>query len=740
VWLTRLLWVTAALLGAGAPVAWIAGGMVPVFGQGVHPAADAFVAFAYALTLEVVAGVGALVASRHPRNPIGWIALAFAALMGLQLTQVGLFSAAFQPGREALRAALPYSLFAQVWLNCLSTGLAGPLLLLFPTGRTLSRRWSVVLVANPLLAIALGLSYAFLPDAFPAGQLPEPVENPFVFAGAQTYLAPIRPVVLVGLLACVVGAALPLVLRWRRAGGDERQQLKWVAYGAALLVGAAFAGSLVPRTDPAINVALEITTALSLGAFAAAMAVAILRYRLYDIDSLITRTVAYGALAVLITAGYAAVVVAFGAALSGTEGGATLYPLPPVLATVALALVFQPLRERLQRLANRLVYGQAADPHRVLADYSERMSQALSVDEILPRTAEVVARGLGAARARVRVFHSTGLEHSVTWPPTPGAATGIGVEHLTTTARAAAERFDRAVPVSHYGEVIGEIAVAKPAGGGESFTPAEERLLAGLAAQAGPALRNARLTTKLHVSLAEISDQAEALRASRERLAAAQDAERRRLERDIHDGAQQHLVALAVTARLARQMLDRDPARAAALLEDTVSQANDALAAVRDLARGIFPALLADKGLAAALHGQIARTFPTAELVVDGPVATLRFDPRVEASVYFCCLEALQNAAKHAPGATVVVHLSYAEDTLRFSVHDDGPGFDPAASASTGAGAPPGAGLQNMADRIAALGAAIEIVSSPGDGTSVSGCLRALPTTTPDPTHVTAQV
>ena len=706
---TRLaggLWAGTAALSAGAPIAWIAGGMAPVFGEGVHPAADGFVAVSYALTLEIVCAVGALVASRHPRNPIGWMALAFGGVMGLQLTQVGLFSAAFQPGGEWLHAALPYSLFFQGLLNFITTGLVGPLLLLFPTGRTLSGRWSVVLVANVVLTIVLAFSYAFMPG-FTLNHVPEPIANPFAIPDAEPYLAGIRPIATAGVLVAIVAAAASLVLRWRQGQGEERQQLKWVAYGAALLTAVSLAGAIVPRSSPWVNAAADIVSGLALGAFAASMAVAILRYRLYEIDTLITRTLAYGGLAVLITGAYAVAVVGIGAALGS---GADLHPVPTLLVTVGLAVAFQPLRERLQRVANRLVYGQAANPHRVLTDYAERMAQALSVDEILPRTAEVVGRGVGAARVRVRVFHTTGEEHSVTWPEP--AATSPADNGLPF------ERFSHTVPVSHYGEVIGEIAVAKPHG--EPLSGAEERLLAGLAAQAGPALRNARLTTKLHVSLAEISAQATALRASRERLAAAQDAERRRLERDIHDGAQQHLVALAVTARLASQMVGQSPERAAALLDDVVAQANDALAAIRELARGIFPSLLADRGLVAALGAQVARTCATAEVRADEGMAGLRFDARVEAGVYFCCLEAVQNASKHAPGAQVALHLSYGDGMLRFSVHDDGPGFDPAAVET-------GAGLQNMADRIAALGGTIEVVSLPGGGTSVTGYVAALP-------------
>jgi signal transduction histidine kinase len=166
--------------------------------------------------------------------------------------------------------------------------------------------------------------------------------------------------------------------------------------------------------------------------------------------------------------------------------------------------------------------------------------------------------------------------------------------------------------------------------------------------------------------------------------------------------------------------VERDPKRAAALLDDVVSQANEAQATIRELARGIFPPLLADRGVAAALGAQVTRVRPSAELRVDASVAALRFEPGVEAGVYFCCLGALQNVSKHAPDARVAIHLDHDGQELRFSVHDDGPGFDSDAR-------PAGSGLQNMADRIAAIGGSIEVVSSPGHGTSVAGRVPALP-------------
>ncbi len=361
-----------------------------------------------------------------------------------------------------------------------------------------------------------------------------------------------------------------------------------------------------------------------------------------------------------------------------------------LVATVVVALAFQPARERAQRLANRLVYGQRATPYEVLADLSRRMAGALSVDEVLPRMAEAAARGVGAARSRVRVYVPGGADRVVSWPQ-------------GTTS----ETFERTVLVLHQGAPAGELAVTRPPG--ERLTRAEEKLLSDLAAQAGPALENVRLNLQLQSRLEE-------LQASRQRIVAAQDAERRRLERDLHDGAQQGLVALAVTARLARELVRTEPAEAESLLEEVSLQANEALGTLRDLARGIFPTALADRGLAAALEAHVAKVSPRPTFETDAVLGTRRFTPELEAGVYFCILEALQNCSMYAPDAPARVELASDDGWLVFSVTDQGPGFDQATTA-------PGSGLQNIADRLAAMGGGLDVRSKPGAGTTVSGRL-----------------
>jgi signal transduction histidine kinase len=264
----------------------------------------------------------------------------------------------------------------------------------------------------------------------------------------------------------------------------------------------------------------------------------------------------------------------------------------------------------------------------------------------------------------------------------------------------------KAAPVLHHGELLGAITVTKPPN--DPLRPAEAKLIEDLAGQAGLVLRNARLNAEL---MARLED----LRASRQRLVTAQDEERRKLERNIHDGAQQQLVALSVKLRLLGQLAERDTEKTKALAAQLQVESTEALENLRDLARGIYPPLLADKGLAAALESQARKSVVPVTVEFDG---IGRHPQEIEAAVYFCCLEALQNIAKYADATTATIRLSDASESLTFVVSDDGRGFDPA---STGYGT----GLQGMADRLDALGGSLEVQSAPSRGTTVTGRVPA---------------
>jgi signal transduction histidine kinase len=233
----------------------------------------------------------------------------------------------------------------------------------------------------------------------------------------------------------------------------------------------------------------------------------------------------------------------------------------------------------------------------------------------------------------------------------------------------------------------------------DPMTPSKERLISDLAGQAGLVLRNIRLI--------------EELRASRRRLVAAQDEERRRLERNIHDGAQQQLVALSVQLRLVEQLVDRDATKAHEVLRQLQRTTGDALEDLRDLARGIYPPLLADQGLPAALEAQARKSGLPITLAPDG---VGRYDQDVEAAVYFCVLEALQNVAKYARATAITVTLHDADRRLIFEVNDDGEGFDLVHAVG-------GMGLRSMSDRVEAVGRSLEVTSTPGRGTTVVGTI-----------------
>jgi signal transduction histidine kinase len=270
----------------------------------------------------------------------------------------------------------------------------------------------------------------------------------------------------------------------------------------------------------------------------------------------------------------------------------------------------------------------------------------------------------------------------------------------------------RVAPVSHSGQLLGLIVVERP-GAGDSFTGEDDRVLTDLARQVGLALHNAQLDSALQNTLDELRAQAEALRESRARIVASGDAERRRLERDLHDGAQQNLVALAVSVRLVRDMLEDEPAAAAQMLDQVAADLRLTIGELRDLAHGIYPPLLADSGLAQALEAAASRS-PLAVTVTASDIG--RYTPDIEAAVYFCCLEALQNAAKHAQGATVAVRLWEESGGLLFAVTDDGPGFDVAKARG-------GHGYMNMADRLGAIGGTVRWQSEPGHGATVQGSI-----------------
>lgn len=660
---------------------------------------------------------GALIVARRPENPVGWIFFGAGVLTASVVFASEYSIRAFVIAPGSLPLAMPVTLFASAIASVVWPTDIVLLLLLFPDGRLPSRRWWPVLFIALAIPIT-SLFYLVDPRLFATGGLrsiPLNVRNPIGLPVPDSVFSAIHnDVIGFEFVVALIGAVAAPIARWRRSTGIERQQLKWLAYATALIVLFIFVLAAPYQLGVSTN---SILGAISFIAFLVAItigipgatAIAILRYRLYDIDIVIKRSLVFGALAVFISGVYVGIVAGVGA-LIGTQGRPSLGL--SILATAIVAVAFQPVRERVERFANRLVYGKRATPYEVLSQFTERAGATYASEEILPRMAQVLAEGTGAARAAVWLRLGDSIAPAASWPSSDGLSrAGIA---LSGQLLPSIPGVSRVVPVRHQGELLGALSINKRPG--EALTPIEDELLKNLGAQAGLVLRNVRLTAELRGRLDEISKQAAELRASRQRIAAAQDAERRRLERNIHDGAQQNLVALTVKLRLATNQAKSNPARAAQSVEALQAETNDALQTLRDLARGIYPPLLREQGVEAALRAQADKMLGRIEVSTHG---IGRLDPEVEAAVYFCCLEALQNATKHARASTVRLNLEQENGELRFSVSDDGVGFDQKAASL-------GLGLQNMKDRVEALGGRLDVDSAPQSGTRVIGRIPAL--------------
>jgi signal transduction histidine kinase len=581
--------------------------------------------------------------------------------------------------------ALPLGV-AAAWVDRWAlTGCLTPIILvflLFPTGDTPNRRWRwllwTTLALIGLQLVGLAVTPGRMTGAF-ADLRAIHVTNPVGLPVPRPTMDAATVAIGIALFACGLASLLALIVRYRRAASEERQQIRWLAYVGVAAVVTIVLGFIVPGDDgdgPWVivnNMLFLASFVLLVLGIPIACGIAILRYRLYDLDVVVRKSIVFTALAVFIAVVYVAIVGGIGA-LVGSRSDTTL----SFVAAAALALLFQPARERARRLADRIVYGERATPYEVLSEFSERMGETFATEDILPRMAAIVGRGTGARSAAILLDVDGERRQVARWD-------AAGSELAGDT---------RDFEVRHQGELLGVIEVVMPAS--DPVDPAKEKLVRDLAAQAGLVLRNVRLI--------------EDLRASRQRLVAAQDEERRKLERNLHDGAQQQLVALAVQLRLAEQLAGRDPDKEREVLHGLQAMATDALEDLRDLARGIYPPLLADKGLPAALEAQ-ARRSPV-PVTIDGE-GVGRYPQEVEAALYFCSLEALNNVAKYAQATSAAIRIRRAGGTLRVEITDDGIGFDPVTARN-------GTGLRGMSDRLDAIGGRLEVTSSPGHGTTVA--------------------
>ena len=438
------------------------------------------------------------------------------------------------------------------WSVVLGFGFAFTFLfLVFPTGQLVSRRWRTVAWFAGFAVAFTTLTWATNPGPFePFGE----VTNPVGIAAVGRLDLPGLGWVLTVL--AVVASAVSLVVRYIRSAGVERRQIQWFVYAAVVMAVTLVTVSIASESQwRPIGVVADVLLPVVFVALPAAAYVAIFKHDLYDLDLVISRTITFGVLSTLITGTYLAVVVGVGAVV-GTVGEPNL--VLSVLATAIVAIAFQPARVRVQRLANRFVYGERATPYEVLAELSHRFGDAIDAEAVLPQMARMVTEGTGALRAEVWLVVGSELHRLSSWPPESGRRTlPLAEGRLPPVPEAT-----RAVEVRHQGHLLGAVALTMPIG--RTLTPTEDRLLTDLAAQAGLVLSNVRLV--------------EELKASRNRIVSAQDEERRRLERDIHDGVQQRLLALALALKMTAARVGNDPNEAVVeSLDDAAVEARETL-------------------------------------------------------------------------------------------------------------------------------------------------------------------
>ncbi len=632
--------------------------------------------------LTTFATIGLVIAAKAPRNPIGWLYAAggIGMITGLTANEYAI--------RASTNLDVPgatYAQFLSAFVIVPSVSALILALLLFPTGEPPSRRWRVVGVVIAAGTVAGIISEAFVPSLFEAG-LDVFVDNP-LHIGALASMEWFGAVWAVTMTAAGLAAFASVGVRYWRSRGEERQQVRWLAFAVALCLVSL--GLLFVTGDTAVgNIVFAVMLVSFVVGLPVATAIAILRFHLYDLDFVIRKTVVFAITVVLVMAAGLGVLLAISSPLTDIAPDETQ---AVGLTGLAIGVLVWPLWRVARRIGDRLVYGGRATPYEALSEFSERLSEAYATDDVLPRMAAVLGESTRAAEARVWLRVGNTFRSAAAWPAHAPAAEPVPSAGDELPALPG----DRAVEVRHRGELLGALSAVSRAN--DPIDSGRTSLMRDLAAQAGLVLRNVRLI--------------EELRASRQRLVAAQDDERRRIERNIHDGAQQQLVALGVKLRLADALVDRDSAKTHEMLEQLQTETQGAIDDLRDLARGIYPPLLADRGLEAALEAQARKSATPVDVAAAG---VGRYGQDVEAAVYFSCLEALQNVSKYAAASRARIDLAQHDGSLDFVVTDDGMGFDQTSVTH-------GSGLQGMTDRIDAIGGSLTIESEPGAGTTIRG-------------------
>ena len=654
-------WVLSAL----AVVLLVAGFVFAYLGPGAGFPVDAGVAPVVSMALAFPV-VGALIISGRPRHLMGWLFCGVGLAGALTLASWGYaeYGLVSQPGAVPGAVAVAW-VSAWIWV-CGFVPLVTFGVLLFPDGHLPSRRWRPLAWCGALAVVLPVLAGMFRP-----GELANhPAQNPLGISGAGSLLETLSSIGVVCVVVGALGALASLVVRWRRGDQQERRQLKWFLVSVALVLAVVF--SPINEGSPQLSVPLSfLTTAL----LAFSVGVAILRYRLYDIDVVVNRSLLYGGLTVCVVTVSAAIVGLLGLLIPD----AALLSLLGTAVAVALVL---PLRDRAQRLVNRLTYGDRGDPYAAVSRLAQRLELAAVPDAVVGTVVDAVMQALRLPYVAVQVERD-----------------GVVMAHAEAGTRPA-DLEDRAVrlELTHQGEHVGTLVVT-PRPGEHRMDPRDRMLLEELARQAGVAAHAVRLAGDLQHS--------------RERLVSTREEERRRLRRDLHDGLGPTLAGIALGLDVADNLLTTDPDGARSLLRELKQETTASIGDVRRLVNDLRPPALDEFGLATALRQHADRVnVRTGHLAVtvDAPPDLRDLPAAVEVAAYRIAMEAVTNTARHAHARQCRLRLSIA-DGLEIEVCDDGVGIPSVR--------PAGVGLAAMRERAAELGGSCTIDSRPDGGTRV---------------------
>jgi signal transduction histidine kinase len=631
--------------------------------------------------------VGGLVASRRPHNPVGWFiaghALCFS--LGEFAHQYAIYGLLTEPGVLPLAGGVA-SLAYWVWFPGLVLVFA-LLPLYFPDGRLISRRWRpVTWFAFFVIMVVAGLT-AIAPGDIETPGLP----NPLGIESLRPFVETIDAVVIMLLLSVGLMSATSMVVRFRRSRGEERQQVKWFVYAVVLNVFSFPIANLFLHThSPVLSAILH---PIVLGSLWVAIAFAILKYRLYDIDLIINRTLVYGALSACVVGIYV-LVVGYVGTLFRVEDNLLI----SLVAASLVAVLFQPLRERLQSAINRLMYGERDEPYTAVSRLGERLGSTLAPEAVLPAIVETVREALKLPYAAISLPRDGGnFEVAAASEGKPPG--GPPAEPLI-------------LPLSYGGEIVGRLLLA-PRAPGEGFSSADRRLLDGLARHAGVAVHGVRTMADL--------------RRSRERLVLAREEERRRLRRDLHDELAPTLAALGLSAATVGELIPTDPKGAASANDKLRAAIRATVGDVRRLVYDLRPPALDELGLVEAVRERASR-YGTGgkgfQMKVEAPDELPPLPAAVEVAAYRIVQEALTNVSRHAKARSCTVRLACPTGlTLEVEVTDDGVGLP-----DTPEG---GVGLSSMRERATELGGECEIGRS-SRATNGTRVFARLPLTRPE--------